>query len=62
MKHYSLSPSSILRSVKTSVDEGVEVDFPDSASTQSQQSSSGWTCDSQTSSVGQLSSSRSGSR
>ena len=57
-----LSPSSILRSVKTSVDEGVEVDFPDSASTQSQQSSSGWTCDSQTSSVGQLSSSRSGSR
>ena len=49
--------------MKTSIDEGVELDYPDSdsLSTSSSQhtpgSSSMWTCDSQTSSVGRLSSS-----
>lgn len=49
--------------MKTSVDEGVELDYPDSAvsDSNSNKSSSAWTCDSQTSSVGRLSSSGSGS-
>ena len=54
--------------MKTSVDEGVELDYPDSTvsdsgsvSNHSNKSSSAWTCDSQTSSVGRLSSSGSGS-
>ena len=58
-----INPSHILRSMKSSIDEGVELDYPDSdsLSTSSSQhtpgSSSMWTCDSQTSSVGRLSSS-----
>ena len=58
-----INPSHILRSMKSSIDEGVELDYPDSDSlstTSSQHtpgSSSMWTCDSQTSSVGRLSSS-----
>ena len=49
--------------MKTSVDEGVELDYPDSAASDSNsnKSSSAWTCDSQASSAGRLSSSGSGS-
>ena len=44
--------------MKTSIDEGVEVDYPDTGSSDS--SHTHWTSDSQTSSVGRLSSSGSG--
>jgi len=58
-----IDPQHLLRSMKTSVDEGVELDYPDSAvsDSNSNKSSSGWTCDSPLSSVGRLSSSGSGS-
>ena len=59
-----INPSHILRSMKTSIDEGVELDYPDSCSNSSSShtpgSSSMWTCDSQRSSIGRLSSSGSG--
>merc|ERR1719447_2220774 len=54
-----INPNHILRSMKTSIDEGVEVDYPDTGSSDS--SHTHWTSDSQTSSVGRLSSSGSGS-